>query len=248
MKVINNGGEEKAQYFKPENEVKHADISYSPGSAPYELKIRTYNTKKGCWEFTMGEVYRRGELIFKVMRNYHQFWHCWVLGHPDGHDYLLCGEDYQGVTVLQLDTGEVNSYMNRGHSQGFGFCWAGSVKPSRDKTLLAVVRCNSSCAHIGCVWAGPFEACIYDLSNPMVAPLPRLYRSTFDATYGEWSDDNTIPIITEREVRESDGKPFSELSDSEFDELMDQEDEEDIDLRVKQEIKFIWERGISSTP
>jgi hypothetical protein len=70
-------------------------------SGKYRLVVTSYTTG------TLGVITRvaDGEEIARVDRNYHSFEHTWIEDHPSGHDYLVCGEDYQGQTVIELDTG-----------------------------------------------------------------------------------------------------------------------------------------------
>lgn len=91
----------------------------------YILKTAPYRTRGVCWDFNLGEVFEEKNSkirkIAEVKRNYHDFWFEWVLNHPDGHDYLVCGKDYQGVTVIRLDTGERYDSGGPGKTP-YGFC------------------------------------------------------------------------------------------------------------------------------
>lgn len=67
----------------------------------YQLNLTKYFTKKGCWENIGADVYCGQDLILHINRNYGCFWHYWIMEHPKtGHDYLLCGEDYQGLRAV----------------------------------------------------------------------------------------------------------------------------------------------------
>lgn len=152
----------------------------------------------------------------------------WAEGHSNGHDYLLCGEDYQGYTVIELDTkerkdllpesvpkqytykdqngveksGVVDTYPN-----GYGFCWA-DIKPSPDRNVLAVS---------GCYWACPYEVVLYDFSDPMRLPYWEIERWDEIEDFDSWGSDGKITMSRTIEVRKSDGKPFADLSDDEID-------------------------------
>jgi hypothetical protein len=146
------------EYFTDERrgEVRHEEVS---PSGRYRLTVTPYETKKGSWSYTRGEVYRvsDGVKVGDVKRNYGCFPYCWMEDHVDGHDYLICGEDYQGQTFCQLDTGEQKSLIPDDAFEGFGFCWAGYRLLEDGKTLEVD----------GCYWACPYELRLYDVSDPM---------------------------------------------------------------------------------
>jgi hypothetical protein len=148
---------EIANYFKPENASDEFTESLSP-DGKFKLVIRSYSTKEGCWNFTQGLVYRIGEEkpLFEVQRNYHQFPFTWI-EHPNGHSYLICGQDYQGSTVLELDTGKRKDSLPEEAEHGWGFCWVKHRLDSKTGTLTV----------LGCCWACPYEFRFYDFSDPM---------------------------------------------------------------------------------
>lgn len=146
-----------AKYFKPENANDKSYEHLSP-DGKYKLIIRGFSTKKGCWDFSQGLVYRVGEdqPLFEVQRNYSQFPFSWI-DHPNGHLYLVCGEDYQGQTVLELDTGKRKDSLPEEAEHGWGFCWVGHRLDHATKILTV----------LGCCWACPYEFRLYDFSDPM---------------------------------------------------------------------------------
>lgn len=147
----------KDQFFVPENKITEK-TEYSP-SGKYKLVISLYKTKPGCWAFSRGEVYRCSDnsLIADVKRNYDIFHHLWLEQLTDGHDYLLCGEDYQGQTFVQLDTNTIKHYLPEKAKEGFGFCWVSySLLP--DKITLQVD---------GCYWGCPYMTIFVDVSDTM---------------------------------------------------------------------------------
>lgn len=134
------------------------EINVTGASGRYSLNIKSVATKPGCWNFTVGTITRAdGTVIAAIERNYSSFPYLFVEDHPDGHDYMVCGKDYQGQTVVQLDTGLVKDYVPAEAKQGAGFCWT-SYKWDRDFKLLVVN---------GCYWACPYELRFYDFANPM---------------------------------------------------------------------------------
>lgn len=131
--------------------------SYPSPSGKYVLKIAGLSVPGGGWSYSRGEVFEGDRLIARVDRNYGAFPHLFIEGHKDGHDYLVCGHDYQGQTVIQLDTGARRDALSEGAEKGWGFCWAGyTYEPERQ---ILVVD--------GCHWACPYEVRFYDFSRPM---------------------------------------------------------------------------------
>jgi hypothetical protein len=158
------------------------EVHHSP-SGKYTLEVQKYSKGEGIWAYSRGLVKRNSDrfLVADVKRNYGAFWHAWVL-HPNGHEYLLCGEDYQGYNIICLDTGENLFHYPEDAFEGTGFCWA-TVHPSPDGLTLAVE---------GCYWACPYELVFYDFSDPSTIPLLELTRieEYFDVT--GWDGNTTF--------------------------------------------------------
>ena len=148
---------EMDKFFVPENAGERYEKLSPDGK--YKLVVTSYTTGKGYWNYTQGLVYQVGENkpIFEVRRNYHGFPFQWIDGHTNGHQYLVCGEDYQGQTVLELDTGKRRDFMPSQADYGCGFCW---VDYKFDAPSLILTVC-------GCHWACPYEYRLYDFSDPM---------------------------------------------------------------------------------
>jgi hypothetical protein len=144
----------KDEIFIPENLQPNAKEHISP-CGNYRLVIQNYTTKEGCWNYTRGLVYTINDaLLFDIKHNYHSFRFDWIY-HPNGHAYLRCCEDYQGQTVLELDTGKRRD-VGKGHSS-YGFCWVDAkLDPA---SMILVVS--------GCVWAAPYEYRFFDFADPM---------------------------------------------------------------------------------
>lgn len=154
---------------------------FTSPSNKYRLVLDSYSFGNNTWNFVKASLYDSNAcLLFEVYRNYSSFPFSWVESHPNGHDYFVCGYDYQSQTILELDTGKRTDYTPTEASKGVGFCWA-SHKPSPDKTLLAVE---------GCYWACPYEVVIYDFSNPMNLPYKELHREWNYHNFGGWADDS----------------------------------------------------------
>jgi len=147
--------QQKAAFFVPENaNLKDRKEHLSP-SGEYKLVVTPYETSPGCWGYTQGLVYQRKEdvPIAEIQRNYSRFPFAWVEEHAKG-DFLLCGETYQGQTVINLKTGARRDHLPDSASRGSGFCWA-CIHPSPTGKLVAVE---------GCFWGAPYEIRFYDFS------------------------------------------------------------------------------------
>lgn len=203
------------QYFTEENKQTNTQKEKISPSGKYKLVTTEYSTKPKCWNYSRGEVYKGDTKIADVLRNYSAFTYGWVENHPNGHDYLLCGEDYQGQTVIELDTQNRVNYLPKVAAQGCGFCMTEySPSPNKDKLLIC-----------GCFWGGPYEYLLVDFSTPMNLPWKILDR--FDESID--GDYNTIPIdywskdgmILQQMIshRKSDGKIWSELTTEEISEV-----------------------------
>lgn len=149
----------KDDLFKPQFALLDKQRDHFSASGKYRLVITPYSTGKGTWNYTQGTVYRvaTGDRIAVVRRNYSAFPFLFVEEHPNGHPYLICGEDYQGQTVIELDTRRRRDFRPEAANQGVGFCWSSYQFHAPTQTLMVD----------GCYWGGPYEYKFYDFSNPM---------------------------------------------------------------------------------
>jgi len=148
----------KASYFVPENKIEGTEKEYFSPSGKYRLVVEGYGTKGG-WNYSQGTLYRVGDdtPIVVIQRNYGSFPKCWIEGHTNGHDYFMGGSDYQGQTLVELDTGARLDVLSEGADAGHGFCWV-QVEYLPDHQLLMVD---------GCIWACPYEYRLYSFADPM---------------------------------------------------------------------------------
>ncbi|MBX2798227.1 MAG: hypothetical protein KTR31_11170 [Myxococcales bacterium] len=171
--------------FDPER-IEHRDEHPSP-SGRYRLVITRHRAPDKGWSYSLGVITREqdGAVLAEVRRNFGHFPFCWMEGHVDGHDYLVCGEDYQGQTFCQLDTAEVFQHLPDAAFDGHGFCWADYRLLSDGRTLLVD----------GCYWACPYELRLYDVSDP-ASGWPRI---PWPSGMGENGDESHLSAGTLRE-------------------------------------------------
>src|SRR5271157_2401137 len=162
MSAMSERDDERAEidaYFTSENEDATSRREYPSPSGRYKLVVSSFGTKPGSWSYSQGKVFKQGSdaPIAIVNRNYSAFPYMFVEDHPSGHDFLVCGEDYQGQTVIDLTTGARRDHLSAGTDKGFGFCWA---EHRFHKETQVLVVC-------GCHWACPYEFRFYDFADPM---------------------------------------------------------------------------------
>lgn len=176
----------------------------------FRLDISEYATGPKTWAYSRGIVSRSsdGLIIADIKRNLSHFWHCWI-HHPNGKQYLLCGEDYQGYSVVNLTDEIVHVYFPPEGHKGHGFCWTDAY-PSPDGLALAVE---------GCYWAYPYDIVFFDFRNPDQLPFQELGRIGSLEVCEGWQDNATFVMTREVQYRVSDGKAYETLSEAEQAEL-----------------------------
>ncbi len=161
--------------YDPEN-ARDTYERLSP-SGKYKLLVTSFTSGPGTWNVTEGKVFRvdSDTPIASIRRNYSAFPYCFVEGHANGHDYLIGGEDYQGQTIIELDTGAKRGLLPEEAKEGHGFCWGGYTYSPETQLLLVD----------GCFWACPYEYRFYDFSDPMNKGWPQLELVPQDEENGE---------------------------------------------------------------
>jgi len=149
----------KAAFFTPENAKLDRRYEVLSPSGKYKLVVTPFSTTEGAWNYAQGLVYAMDsdKPIAEIQRNYGSFPHLFIEDHLNGHPYLVAGADYQGSTVIELDTGNRRDFLPEEAKKGHGFCWA-AHEFNAEHSLLIVD---------GCFWACPYEYKIYDFSDPM---------------------------------------------------------------------------------
>jgi hypothetical protein len=156
--------------------------SFLSPSGRYLLHTSVWSGTDGRWSYSRGVVTdsKTQATIADIKRNHAMFWHSWVM--QGESEYLLCGEDYQGYTVIELNAGRSVSTFPEEAFEGQGFCWV-NVKPSPDGKTLAVD---------GCYWACERELVLIDFSMPSKSPLPEKRRFEHLKFLGNWSNNDEI--------------------------------------------------------
>jgi hypothetical protein len=127
-------------------------------------------------------VYRGDDEVARVDRNFGSFPYEFLVGAEDGEDYLICGFDYQGYTVVRLSDGEQVDFLSEAANDGHGFCIA----------LMQLSPCKQFLVMEGCYWGCPYQVRMYDVSEPLNVPWPVIFESGLDPTEGSWQEDGSF--------------------------------------------------------
>lgn len=213
------------QRFKNAKPVRKKVKKYTSPSGKYTLvvtpvKFRVRN-KKTEYEYTIGSVYRDGELIFNVHRSAPDFPFLFVEDYDD-HDFLICAEDPQSRTVVGLKTGRAKSFISEKSKRGLEFCWK-KLHISPDKSKIAIE---------GYVKQKPRdlveyrEIRFYSLNTIMDLPWKEISdRITFHfEDFVSWKDEETYVLSISEEVRKSDEEKLTNLSAKEQKDCIDNND------------------------
>jgi len=193
------------RFFSSENKIEKSKPIHSP-SNNFNLTIISYKTGENTWNYTRGIVTsnKTGKIIADVKRNYSHFWFTWCK-HNNSEEYLLCGEDYQGQTVINLSKEKIENYFPESGFDGHGFCWINTYI-SPDKNVIAVE---------GCYWAGPYDVIFLDFSIPDILPYKELKRIEDIGKIMGWDNNGNFVFEKDIEIRKSDGVPYDSLSENE---------------------------------
>ena len=228
----------KTWYCRDETQIGAPQAIWSP-SKRWCLAVTDHFTKAGAWHYTKARIYDGGgKLLQTVCRNYHSFGHLFVEDHPKGA-FLVCGSDYQGQTVVDLNTGERADFLPETAEQGSGFCWV-SYSASPSKQTLAV--------H-GCYWACPYEVWFVDFTDPMSLPLPVLHRDSDAEEFFGWGEDapDTASIGRSWEVYMPDGKREAEMTDADWEAASRREKDSNTGIWEKRSETTTWTRPQQGT-
>ncbi|AOZ92567.1 hypothetical protein [Paenibacillus crassostreae] len=141
------------------------DIYYSPDNE-YRLIIEYFNPEENQgWKYSRGTITQlRTENELVLIRNFGSFPFEWIL--KDKESFLLCGQDYQGFSIVDLKIMKVIDYVPAEFYEGRGFCWA-EIHYTQGIDVLVVG---------GCYWGDEYEIVFYDFSNPLRLPYKELKR------------------------------------------------------------------------
>ena len=198
-----------SEVFVDSNRLNESTTTHLSPDGRYRLLVTNYLTKPGCWEYTQGLVYRDDRQVAVIHRNHPTFPYAFICDHPDGHDYLIAGENYQGRTVIQLDTSRRVDVL----LEDSPFCQQ-EILPSPGGDRLAV---------LGCYWGGPQIVYLLNFSSPLdPSSWTVLHRSDdCDVNHVKWKGDYLLTYEVEDEVVKKFDKQEYLLSSGEKSELVE---------------------------
>jgi hypothetical protein len=157
-------------------------------SRRYQLDIDVYAASEVAdygGEFSVAVIIDRrdGAQIAVIHRDHHRFWHAWIT--RDNVEYLVCSEDLEGQTVVDLTNRKIASVT----CENDPFIWT-DFHLSNDGKMLAVM---------GCYWACPYMVTVYDFRDPTSLPLPTVVQFTIpsDGKFGRWVTSKSFTIVSE---------------------------------------------------
>jgi len=150
-------------------------------------------------DHSVGKVFRGDELITTIKRSYNWFFSHWFGTHANGHEYLICGEDLSGQTIIELDTGKRIDYSKD------AFIWE-EITKSPSTNGIAVY---------GEYWGATAETFFFDFSEPMSPPWGILGRSDYTGRI-EWKSENSCIVHEKLDIVDLPGHPLNGKSEYEL--------------------------------
>jgi hypothetical protein len=173
----------------------------------YFFIVTKYSTDPR-WCYYHGFICREpgwGPSFAEIQSTASKFWHCWVVN--EGKLYLICNEDTQGYTVVDVENRKIHPYLDPKANGGWRFSWK-EVKPSPDGKILAVQGDYAETSR---------EISIFDFSNPTNPPFAKIKRLDTNLEQGHyvlkgWKDNKVVvehiqphqePTIVEIDIHEN---------------------------------------------
>ena len=169
------------RFFDAGPTVAAEQVHRSP-SGRYRLTVDEYADV----DYTRGRVFAGDRVLADVRRDDGLFDFAWAEAHPNGHDYLLCGEAYEVQTVIELDAARRTDFVPDDARQGNAF-HAVAWHPSPDGRFVVV--------H-GCYWACPYEVVMCRFDEPTALPWPELGRAGDVDQVEGWTADGRFAYTT----------------------------------------------------
>jgi hypothetical protein len=174
------------KFYKSEE----TEMFLSP-SGKFKLEIHHFSHEEGIrrYNYTKGIIMdSSNNTIDIIYRNYDPFPYRWV--EIDDTEYLVCGLDYQGYSIVDLSKKETRHYVPEEAYEGHGFCWA-EIFFFEQKKLIMVD---------GCYWAAPYELVFYDFSKPMDLPYIELFRVEVDqiTNWDSWKTTHIVKYMDQK--------------------------------------------------
>lgn len=145
----------------------------------YKVEWTPYAFSEKDWFYCHVALYRKENEICTFQRNYANFPHRWVNTHPKNREYLVCAEDTMSLSVIDLRTGILHTWIDESQEDRL---WVKHLDTSEDGSSLAV---------FGSIWGGLDIIRFYDFSNPISYPWKLLGQ--FDGYFVTETDTIVYP-------------------------------------------------------
>lgn len=191
--VLKQKFEETQQYIKEYWEKSDKEINRTEEQLGYIIETFQIPTEPGYSSSCMARVSKDGQVLAEVFRNYHSNM-AEIFHHPNGNDYLFCGHDYQGYSIVNLTQQITGIYMHHGTEAGWGWCPVDVRSYDSDEDDEGK---NPTLRVYGCYWGGPIETRVLDFKTPDVLPLPILEEwDEYDVPYSNEETEERAELIT----------------------------------------------------
>jgi len=191
----------------------HKRKTFDSPKSNYILSVSpvAFKEDKRVWGYTVGKIFRKkmdktGSLIDKLHRNSEKFPFIFIETHIDGHDYFIGGEDYQGQTVIRLDTSERVDFIGEKAKRDMEFCWQKfHLSPNRKIMAIEGYSKNKPTEY------NEYQNIrFYNFENPLSLPYEEV-GNRISFPYNEvvsWEDDGhlLVSVIEDRCKKDTDKK------------------------------------------
>ena len=183
MNQINEIRAEIEKFFNADLIIPSEHISDKSANGNYLLNVDVYavNDPHRNWYISVATItdLRTNEVVAQIKRNDDSFFFAWI--ERDEIEYLICSEDLEGQTVIDLTHHHIASYS----SEDDLFIWMEFYpSPSMDKIAI-----------VGCCWACPYVVAVYNFHNPTQLPLKRIIEILLSGNdFEKWIDDDSFCI------------------------------------------------------
>lgn len=174
--------EDVCRHFNPSSKEAECDSHHQSPDGRYSLLCTAFRQTDPKRNWIVLEVCvienSSGDQVFKFITDHEENFHTWLV--KDETDYLLFPEALGGQTIFDLTHRKFASH----YTEEDEFIWvAAHLSPSR--RWLAIQ---------GCYWACPDAVMVYDFSNPLSLPLPKIHEIWGDHPIGfsSWSDADEL--------------------------------------------------------
>lgn len=132
----------------------------------FKVEIQHFENGEGHWDYTRAIISKDRKTVATMPRNYSSMPFI-LFKHENGNHYFVSGEDYQGYTIIELETGKHAANIPSRARMGLGYC-------ATDYECYAAFELETN----GCYWGGDFFDRVYDLTDPMNVPWS--YQDTWE--------------------------------------------------------------------